>query len=138
MPDDRKGSDRIRKRVVAAAQALLLGPAILFMVSLFLRWLARLDLARRVVDWYAGRAWTLWLLLVLLPLAALALGCAALLGDKHLLDRIYASDAELAWSRNRPQEADRLLISPAVWFIAAETLTAGIILAVVGAHVLMN
>ena len=34
--------------------------------------------AQQVVMWYAGRIWTLWLLLLALPFGALVTGCAAL------------------------------------------------------------
>src|SRR5262249_21389817 len=35
--------------------------------------------ARRIVAWYSGRMWPLWLLLLLLPFVALVAGCATLL-----------------------------------------------------------
>jgi hypothetical protein len=125
-----------RTGIAALAQLLLLVPALLFMTALVLRGLAGLAFARRVVDWYAGRIWSLWGLLVLLPLGALAVGCAALLQDGSLLERIYATGE----GRDGPGTAgnERLSIPPSMWLVALETLAAGVILAVVGAHVLMN
>jgi hypothetical protein len=126
----------LRTGTAALAQLLLLAPALLFMTALVLRALAGLALARRVVDWYAARLWSLWGLLVLLPLAALAVGCAALLLDGSLLERVYASSE----GRDSPESAGngRPRLSPSMWLVALESLTAGVILAVVGAHVLMN
>ena len=51
------------------------------MLALVGRRLPQPDLARsadQLVDWYAARMWTLWLLLLALPFAALATGGAAL------------------------------------------------------------
>lgn len=72
------------KRTLAAAYLLLMFPAILFMGALVVRELSPLQhepahTAHRIVMWYAGRGWTLWALLITLPLAVLASGCVTLL-----------------------------------------------------------
>lgn len=56
---------------------LLLLPSLLFMSSLAIRELAGgpvAQLANAIVMAYAARIWTLWILLIALPLVALALG----------------------------------------------------------------
>ncbi len=108
------------------------------MAALVLRAMASLQVTRQVVEWYAGRAWTLWVLLVLLPLFALLLGCGALLLDGSLAGRVYASPAETVGTGMAPGKAAGLNITPAMWMIAVETLAAGLILAVVSVHVMMN
>ena len=71
------------KRAFAAAEAALVVPAVFFFIALFLRnFVPANDPAngpQQVVMWYAGRHWTLWILLVGLPLAALMLGSLTLL-----------------------------------------------------------
>ena len=73
-------------RLVAALQLALLFPAALFLAAVLVGTgdapqyeLARV--AQGIVAWYAARMWTLWLLLLILPLAVLAAGCATLLGS---------------------------------------------------------
>jgi hypothetical protein len=84
--------------VIAACTLVLVGPAVLFAAALFVRQVppsgsepART--ADRIVRWYAAHPQlALWVLLLLLPLSALALGTAALLrtwGDNPQL-RHYA------------------------------------------------
>jgi hypothetical protein len=72
------------KSAVAVVQGLLILPALLFMGALVVRNLplAQYDLAwnaQRIVMWYATRQWTLWTLLIILPLAVLVAGCVTLL-----------------------------------------------------------
>jgi hypothetical protein len=56
-------------RVVAAMQLVLIFPAALFMTAVVLRNVETLhDRAQRIVMLYAGRVWTLWVLLLALPL----------------------------------------------------------------------
>src|ERR1035441_9236505 len=62
-------------RLVATTQLLLILPAVLFMGSLIARNVSPLQnepahTAQQIVMWYAGRMWTLWVLLVTFPLAA--------------------------------------------------------------------
>lgn len=68
------------------AQVLLILPTALFMMSLVVRGTGSLQYepartAQQIISWYAGRIWTLWVLLVLLPLAALGTGCVMLLSQ---------------------------------------------------------
>ncbi len=78
--------------------------------------------AQQIVMWYAGRLWTLWVLLFALPLAVLGIGSAALLGHSATLPQALAS-----------LRADRsLLLATALTFVA------GVILIIVGLHVMMN
>ena len=65
------------RRTLAAVQLLLLlAPAILFMSALVIRY--ALPSAQQVVLRYAGKVWTLWLLLIALPMVVLLTGGAAL------------------------------------------------------------
>ena len=68
---------------IAAAELILIGPAAVFMGALITRNLGSLQdeparAAQQVVMWYAGRMWTLWVLLLALPITALLTGCAVL------------------------------------------------------------
>src|SRR5260370_40210727 len=73
----------MRTRIIAATQLVLIFPAALFMTALVLRSLQPLQYqlahsAQQLVMWYAGRMWTLWVLLLALPLSVLVTGCATL------------------------------------------------------------
>jgi hypothetical protein len=73
----------MRTRVIACLQLVLIFPAALFMASLAARNLGPLQYepahtAQQIVMWYAGRLWTLWVLLFALPCMALVSGCATL------------------------------------------------------------
>jgi len=97
---------------LAASEVILLFPAVLFMTALVVRYLGPSQdepahSAQQVVMWYAGRQWTLWVLLIALPLTVLVTGCATLL-----------------------RRRDALLI--------ATTSIAGVILAIVGMHMMAN
>jgi hypothetical protein len=122
------------KRALAAAQLLLMLPAILFMSALVVRQLSPLQYepaytAHRIIMWYAGRIWTLWALLITLPLAVLFTGCIMLL-------RSWSNVPELP---HRPHQglaaiyADRAML-----FVAVMTFTAGVILAIVAMHMAAN
>jgi hypothetical protein len=113
------------KRAIATTELLLILPATLFMTALVVRTLQPLQneparTAERIVTWYAERQWTLWILLIALPLAVLVTGCATLIrGDvQETLSAIRAH--------------------PAALFIAAATLTAGVFLVIVVLHMLAN
>jgi hypothetical protein len=119
-------------RLVAGLQAALICPAILFLTAVLVGAgeppqyeLARV--AQGIVTWYAARMWTLWLLLLILPLAALAAGCFTLLGS---------------WNRALEPTAGRLAAMPpapvATFLVAGTTFTSAGILAVVVLHVLAN
>ncbi len=122
------------KRTLAAAQLLLMFPAILFMGALVVRQLSPLSnepaqSAQRIVMWYAGRMWTLWALLIALPLTALITGCAALL-------RSWSKLPELP---NRVQQGFAIIRGDrAMRFVVLMTSTAGIVLAIVAIHMAAN
>ncbi len=72
------------RRAIAATQALLISPAILFMCALILRQMSPLQhepayTSQQIVMWYAGRMWTLWVLLITLPLGVVVTGCLTFL-----------------------------------------------------------
>ena len=122
------------KRALAAAQLLLMFPAILFMGALVVRQLSPLQhepahTAHRIVMWYAGRMWTLWALLITLPLAVLVTGCVTLL-------RSWSNVSELPYRAQQGLAAiyaDRPMLC-----IAMMTLTAGVVLAIVAIHMAAN
>jgi hypothetical protein len=122
------------KRALAAAQLLLMFPAILFMGALVVRQLSPLQhepahTAHRIVMWYAGRMWTLWALLITLPLAVLVTGCVTLLRSwSNVPELPYRAQQGLA-----AMYADRPILC-----IAMMTLTAGVVLAIVAMHMAAN
>ena len=118
----------------AVAQLLLIFPAILFMGALVVRQLSPLQdepahTAHRIVMWHAGRVWTLWVLLITLPLAVLVTGCVT-------LARIWRDDLELR--QGAQQTLSAIHADRAMLFVAAMTLTAGVILAIVAIHMAAN
>jgi len=119
------------KHYVAVMEVLLILPAALFMAALVIRELplSGLDVAaQRAVMWYAERQWTLWLLLVTLPLVVLLVGCATLL---------QGCDADrLRTAVRKPLAAISTDVTSI--FIAALTFVAAVILAIVGLHILAN
>ena len=122
------------KRALAVAQLLLMFPAILFMGALVVRQLSPLQhepahTAHRIVVWYAGRMWTLWALLITLPLVVLVTGCVTLL-------RSWSNVPELPYRAQQGLAAiyaDRPMLC-----IAMMTLTAGVVLAIVAMHMAAN
>jgi hypothetical protein len=122
------------RRAIAAMELLLLSPAALFMAALVVRRLQPLQYepahaAQRIVLWYAVRPWTLWVLLIALPLAVLVTGGVALL-------RSWNDDAALRQAARHPLVAIRR--HAAMIFVAAATSAAGGVLAVVAVHMLRN
>lgn len=124
----------MRTRIVAFLEVLLLFPALLFMGALVVRELQPLQYeparsAQQLVMWYAARMWTLWVLLLALPLTVLVTGCATLLHSWSL-------------SMVRPHGARQLLALVrshlATFSVAATTLAAASILAIVILHMLAN
>ena len=122
------------KRAVAGAYLLLIFPAVLFMGALVVRNLQPLQnepahTAQRIVMWYSARQWTLWVLLIALPLAVLVTGCITLAGSWS--DKVRV-----------PQTAQQTLAAihahRAMLFVAATTLTAGAVLTIVVLHMLAN
>jgi hypothetical protein len=77
--------------------------------------------AQAIVNWYAGKVWSLWVLLSGMPLMALVTG-----------------GGTLVWDRTQRQPAGKVRVEGVMVIIAAETLAAGVILVVVGLHALAN
>jgi hypothetical protein len=123
------------KRTIAFIELLFIAPAALFMTSLFVRQLQPLQYeparsAQRVVDWFSASPRVgLDICLVALPFAALVIGCATVL-------RSWRADAELRRATLETLAAIRTHI--AALLIAGATLTAGVILAIVGMHMITD
>jgi hypothetical protein len=124
----------VKTRTIAALELTLLFPAALFMISLLVRELAPLAFqpahaAEQVVLWYAGRLWTLWVLLLALPFAVLVTGCATLWQERMSgTTLLRAVRQSLSTSRS----------NLATCIVAAATLAAGVILAIVVLHMAAN
>jgi Mn2+/Fe2+ NRAMP family transporter len=125
---------RATERLVAASQLLLICPAVLFMGSLVVRNLSPLQnepahTAQQIVIWYAGRMWTLWVLLIALPVGVLVTGCI-------MFARKRSKDVR------QPKAAQQILAAihanRAMLIVAVMTLTAGAILTIVVLHMLAN
>ena len=124
----------MRTRIIAALQLVLLFPAVLFMTSLVVRELQPQQYepahsAQQVVMWYAARMWSLWILLLALPIAVLVTGCATLL-------RNWNRDAAVSTAARQLLGVIRAQFSTLV--IAAATLAAGGILTIVVLHMLAD
>jgi hypothetical protein len=124
----------MKTRFVAVLELLLLFPALLFMGALVVRELQPLQYepahsAQQLVMWYAGRMWTLWLLLLALPLTVLVTGCATL---AHSWNRETALPDG---ARQLPRIARAHF---ATLLVALTTLAAAGILAIVILHMLAN
>jgi hypothetical protein len=120
-------------RIIAIFELLLISPAALFMTAL-MRNLPPLQYdpahtAQRIVMWYAGRMWTLWVLLLALPFTVLVTGGAALL---------HGRSRDLAAPNPTWRSFAMLRAHPASLFVAATTLTAASILVIVVLHMLAN
>jgi hypothetical protein len=122
------------KRPVIVAQLLLIFPSVLFMGALVVRELQPLHnepahTAQQLVMWYGARMWTLWVLLIALPFAVLVTGCVTLARNwREDMKLPQAAQQTLAAIR-----ADRTML-----LVAATTLTAGVILAIVALHMAAN
>jgi hypothetical protein len=122
------------KRIVAATELLLVFPALLFMSALIIRNQQPMQYeparsAQRIVTWYAERQWTLWVLLIALPLAVLVGGCATLLWR-------WQDEVELREVTRQTLSAIGRHLSTLL--IAAATVVAGGILSIVAVHVLRD
>ena len=121
------------KRATAAAELLLIFPAVLFMASLFARGIQPQQFepahtAKRIVDWYAARPHLgLWFLLIAMPLTVLLSGCTFLL---HL----WRSNAELRQATRQTFATVRVHFASLL--IAGATATAFGILAIVALHMI--
>lgn len=115
---------------LAIAHLLLISPALVFMGSLMLRNLQALQnepaqTAQQIIMWYAGRMWTLWLLLLAIPLSVLVTGCLSLLRRWTLL-------------RSAQQEIRAVQADWAARSIFVTTIAAAIILTIVILHMAAN
>jgi fatty acid desaturase len=82
----------------------------------------------QIVTWYSVRYWTLWVLLIAWPFAALLTGCVTLLHDvSHWTEQRQAARRLSAAIGTLPMQ-----------IIAVATLAAGLILVVVALHMLAN
>jgi hypothetical protein len=126
---------RLPKYTIATTELLLVFPAALFMAALFLRNVQPQQYepahtAQQIVKWYAERPRIgLWGLLIALPLTVLVTGCATLL-------QRWSNEVELRQAARHTLSA--LEAHLATVMVAAATLTAGGILAIVALHVLTD
>lgn len=114
------------KRTLAAAHLLLISPAVLFLVAVIVERLQKqpAHVAQQIVMWYAERMWTLWVLLLALPLSVLISGCISLLKDSS------GSAQHKVLAAFHPAGAKTS--------VAVTTATAAIIVAIVILHMLAN
>jgi hypothetical protein len=125
----------MKKYTIATTELLLIFPAVLFMTALFVRNLQPpqyepAHTAHQIVTWYAARPRIgLWGLLVALPLAVLVTGCGTLL-------RGWSHETELRQAARHTLATLRAHL--AMLLVAAATLAAGGVLAIVALHVLTD
>jgi hypothetical protein len=122
------------KRTAALAELILIFPAAVFMTALFVRTLQPLQFepahtAQRIVMWYSSQPWTLWLLLIALPLTVLVTGCATLI-------RTWTNGVELRQAARQPLAATCPQVP--TFIVAAATLASAAVLAIVAVHMLAN
>ena len=122
------------RSIIAAAELVLLFPAALFLTAVIVCHLQPLQyepahIAQQIVTWYSVRYWTLWVLLISLPFAALLTGCVTLLQNSK-------GGTEERQASRQPLAAIRTHLPTRI--IAAATLSAGLILVVVVLHMLAN
>ena len=119
------------KRIIAATELLLVLPAALFMIALFVRNLQPTPYepattARHLVEWFSAHPpLGLQLFLIALPFAAFVIGCATVLGS-------WLRDAELRQATLKTLAAVHAHL--ATLLIAGATLVAGCSLAIVFLH----
>src|SRR5580700_10276529 len=98
-------------RTTAAAELLLIFPAVLFMTSLFARAIQPMQFepahtAKRIVDWYAAQPHIgLWLLLIAMPLSGLVTGSIVLF-------RAWRGNAELRQAARQTSAIVRANFAP--------------------------
>ena len=115
--------------VTAALDFVLIVPAALFMAALVVRNLPVHEVAnaaQRIVVSYSGKLWTLWVLLLALPFTVLITGCMTLFRDR--IEMAHAAREPMGLIRTEPMSL----------LIAALTLSAAGILAIVLLHMLAN
>jgi hypothetical protein len=116
------------KRTIAIIELLLVFPAALFMVALFLREVQPLAQTGRLVEWFSHHVVLgLYVFLIAMPLAALVVGCAIVL-------RSWRGDAE--FRRATLEIITTVRAHVASILIAGVTLMAGGILALVAMHMI--
>ena len=120
----------MRTRLIAALEFVLLSPAGIFMAALVVRSLQPLQpeparSAQQLVMWYAGRMWTLWVLLLALPFTVMITGSAALL-------RAWPRGTALPHTVRQSVAFVREHL--ATLFVAATTLAAAVIAVIVVLH----
>jgi hypothetical protein len=122
----------VTRKTVALGQLLLISPAALFMAALVVRYLPFAYGAQRIVLLYAHRQWTLWVLLITLPLAVLIAGGAILLRDRlgPVADGRGVGPSSTATTAGQPHAATRM--------VAVITAAAACFLTVVALHMLAN
>lgn len=124
----------INRRIIAAAELVLIFPAALFMTAVVTLLLlppqyGPAGTAQQIVTWYSDRYWTLWVLLIGLPIAALVTGCVTMV-------RNWSRGTDLHDVGGKPSAAIRSGLATPV--IAAVTLGSGLVLIVVVLHMLAN
>lgn len=122
---------RLSKTAVATMELALVVPALVFFAAIFFRNFFPTDNngAQQIVGWYVGRHWTLWTLLIGLPLAVLILGSVAMLNS-------WNNDANLRQDASRCLAAIRAHLATVV--IGSATAAAGIMLGFVALHMILN
>ena len=85
--------------------------------------------AQQIVMWYAGRMWTLWALLIALPLGVLVMGSL-------MFARSWTKDVRLQQAAQQMLTA--IHANRAMLVVAVMTLMAGAILTIVALHMLAN
>jgi hypothetical protein len=123
------------RRCIATLELLFIFPASLFMLALFVRNIQPpsyepAQTARRLVDWFSARPFlALDIFLIALPFAALVIGCATLV-------RGWRVDAQFRQAALQALAVVRANLAAVV--IAAATLLAASILAIVALHVITD
>jgi hypothetical protein len=121
---------RTLRRAVAVTELTLILPAALFMSSLFMRSAFRpAKVPEAIVTWYAGRAWTLWVLLLGLPFAVLLIGGSTIVQSWRHDD---------AFRQAALQTLAAIRAHAAMLLVAVATAIAGGVLAIVVLHMAAN
>ncbi|MDE2236127.1 MAG: hypothetical protein KGK44_11375 [Gammaproteobacteria bacterium] len=116
--------------IIAIIELVLILPAGLFLIAVLVRHTGPLAYpAQQIVIWYATRFWTLWVLMITLPLVALLFGGVTL---------FMCLNAQTVEQQSARQQFAAILKSVPLLVIAISTLAAGIILVIVALHVLAN
>ena len=121
------------KQRLAAADLILVAPGVVFFLALFLRnFFPPSDpgnAAQSIVMWYAGRPWTLWILLVGLPLVAVLVSAVVLV-------RLWSRDDSLR--KDATQAIRALRTHHAAALTAASMISAVTVLFLVALHMAAN